>query len=99
MKAILRDSKGWTKTMTIPYHMREIRLPLYRKRTDIWTVDEGTWITKSKQKEMIIFELTGRGLSDDCAYYDEVVDSGASSNMSSPYGESHGGATPSTASK
>lgn len=71
MKAILKDSKGWTKTMTIPYPMQEIRLPLYRKHVDVWEHSEGAYITKDRTKEMIIFRLSGRGLSDDVAYYDE----------------------------
>lgn len=99
MKAILKDQKGWTKTMTIPYPMREIRLPLYRKLINIWEVNEGAYVSTDRTKEMVIFELTGRGLSDDVAYYDEVIDGGTSSHVSSPYDESNGGANPPTASK
>lgn len=99
MQAILRDSKGWTKTLTIPYAMPQIRLPIYRKHANYYTHNDlTTVIEKTKTKDMVIFEFTGRGLNDNCVYYDEIVDSGASGNMSSPYGESHGGATPSTAS-
>lgn len=97
MKAILRDSKGWTKTMTIPSAMYEIRLPLYRKKINIWEHSEGTYITKDRTKEMVIFRLSGRGLSDDVVYYDEY--SGTSGQVSSPYGESNGGANPSPAPK
>lgn len=97
MKAILKDQKGWTKTMTIPYPMQEIRLPLYRKHIDVWEFSEGAYITKDRTKDMVIFRLSGRGLSDDVAYYDEEVYGGTSSHVSSPYDESNGGANPPTA--
>lgn len=100
MKAILRDQKGWTKTLTIPYMMREIRLPIYRKTTNYFEAADGTaWIHKDRTKDMVVFQATQRGLSDDTCYYDEVIDGGASSNVSSPYDGSQAGATPATASE
>lgn len=98
MKAILRDQKGWTKIMTIPYAMREIRLPLHRKLRNIWDFKEGSAISRDRVTEVVVFELTQRGLNDDTYYYDEVVYGGASGNANSPFDESHDGANPSTAS-
>lgn len=73
MKAILRDQKGWTKTMTIPHPMAEIRLPLHRKLRNYWEVNEGAWITTDRTTEMVIFRLTGQGLNEGVVYYDEEV--------------------------
>ena len=46
---------------------------------------------------MVIVERTHRGLNDNTVYYDEVVYGGTSSQASSPYDESNGGANPSAA--
>ena len=98
MKAILRDQKGWTKTMTIPYPMAQIRLPLHRKLVNFWEIPDGSMaVTKDRVTEMVIFERTHRGLNDNTVYYDEVVYGGTSSQASSPYDESNGGANPSAA--
>lgn len=110
IKAILRDQKGWTKTLTIPYPMREIRLPLYRKLRQHWEIKDGAMeesvFAVSREKEMVIFELYGKGLNDSTFYYDEVIYGGAGSvssskdvdrNVSSPYDESQDGSIPSPA--
>lgn len=97
MKAILKDSKGWTKTMTISYPMREIRIPLYRKHRAYHDTNEATYMANDRHKEMVVFELTQRGLNDNTFYYTEVDYGGTSSQASSPYDESNGGANPSTA--
>jgi hypothetical protein len=73
MRAILRDQKGWTKTMTIPYAMKEIRLPLHRKLRNYFEVNEGTYVTTDRTVDMVIFKLTQGGLSDDVVYYDEEI--------------------------
>lgn len=101
MKAILRDSKGWTKTLDIPYPMREIRIPLFRKSRFYYEQPQATFIELNRSKEMVIFELVQQGLNDRTFYYDEVVDEygGTSSQVSSPYDESNDGANPSTATK
>lgn len=84
--------------MTLPCALQEIRLPLYRKHTDVFEHSDGAYIVKDRSKEMVIFRLTGRGLSDDVAYYDEEQ-RGTSGHVSSPYDESNGGANPSTPNK
>lgn len=99
MKAILRDQKGWTKIMTVPYAMQEIRLPLHRKLRNVFELSEGTYITTDRTTEIVVFKLSQRGLNDNTFYYDEEVYGGASGNVSSPCDESNGGANPSTASK
>jgi hypothetical protein len=73
MKAILRDQKGWTKTMTIPYPMQEIRLPLHRKLRNYYEVNEGAYISTDRTTEMVIFKLTQRGLNKNTFYYDEEI--------------------------
>lgn len=97
MKAILRDQKGWTKTMTIPYPMPQIRLPLHRKLRNVFEVYEGSYVSTERTVDVVVFELVQRGLNKDTLYYDEVVYGGASSRVSSPYDESQAGATPATA--
>lgn len=73
MKAILRDRKGWSKVMTVPHLLPNIRIPLHRKHVTIYERDEAAYTVLDKDVELVVFKYAGKGLDDDTAYYDEYI--------------------------
>jgi hypothetical protein len=72
MKAVLRDRKGWSKVMTIPHAMPEIRIPLHRKHVTVYEQVHSTYVVRDKDVELVTFKYTSKGLND-ALYYDEYV--------------------------